>query len=88
MIKQTFLALLFTLSTMGGAAMATEEPPYTATLQDGAFEVREYPALIAAEVSVTGERRIQIAGRLYLWRQYPPAEHCHDCTGRAGAVGG
>ena len=36
--------------------MATEEPAYAAVLQDGAFEVRDYPALVVAEVDVTGER--------------------------------
>lgn len=36
--------------------MATEEPPFLVTLRDGAFEVRDYPALLAAEVSVRGSR--------------------------------
>ena len=36
--------------------MATEEPAHTVSLQDGSFEVREYPALVAAEVSVSGNR--------------------------------
>lgn len=36
--------------------MATEEPAYTATLQDGAFEVREYAAQVVAEVTVPGDR--------------------------------
>jgi hypothetical protein len=36
--------------------MSIEEPTFTTTLQDGPFEVREYPALIAAEVRVAGER--------------------------------
>ena len=50
--------------------MATEEPPYTATLQDGAFEVREYPALIAAEVSVTGERSEAVSAGFRLLAGY------------------
>ena len=50
--------------------MATEEPPYTATLQDGAFEVREYPALIAAEVIVTGERSTAIGAGFRLLAGY------------------
>ena len=36
--------------------MATEEPKYTVTLKEGSFEVRDYPAMVAAEVSVTGDR--------------------------------
>ena len=36
--------------------MATEEPVFKLVLQAEAFEVREYPALIAAEVSVGGDR--------------------------------
>lgn len=36
--------------------MATAEPPYTATLTVGKFEIREYPSLVAAEVTVTGPR--------------------------------
>ena len=42
--------------------MATEEPPFTATLKEGDFEVREYPSLIAAEVSVKGERGDAVQG--------------------------
>ena len=37
--------------------MATEEPAYKITLQNGAFEVREYPELLAAEVTVSGDRK-------------------------------
>ena len=36
--------------------MATEEPAFTSSLKEGHFEVRNYPALIAAQVSVTGTR--------------------------------
>lgn len=56
MFKKLFFGLLFTLTTYGQIAMATEEPPYTATLTEGSFEIREYPSLIAAEVTVTGPR--------------------------------
>ena len=37
--------------------MATEEPPFNVHLAKGEFEVRDYPALVAAEVSVPGDRR-------------------------------
>ena len=37
--------------------MATEEPDFSIVLQDGDFEIRDYPALVVAEVTVTGDRR-------------------------------
>ena len=37
--------------------MAVEEPPFTTVLSDGAFEIRDYPGLIVAEVTVTGEQK-------------------------------
>ena len=36
--------------------MATEEPTFTSSLNEGVFEVRSYPALVAAQVSVKGTR--------------------------------
>ena len=36
--------------------MAVEEPPYTVSLSQGAIELRDYPALIAAEVTVPGDQ--------------------------------
>ena len=41
--------------------MAVEEPAFRVRLQEGRFEVRDYPALVVAEVAVTGDRR-QAAG--------------------------
>ncbi len=41
---------------LGSVAMAVEEAPYTVVAQDGRFEVRDYPALFAAEVSVPGDQ--------------------------------
>ena len=37
--------------------MAVEEPAFTTVLSDGNFEVRDYPALIVAEVTVNGEQK-------------------------------
>ena len=34
--------------------MATEEPPFKLVAEDGAFSVRDYPALVVAEVTVSG----------------------------------
>jgi len=50
--------------------MATEEPQYQATLQQGRFEVRDYPALIAAQVKVTGERGEAISAGFRLLANY------------------
>jgi hypothetical protein len=50
------MAIAFALSTTGGSAMATEEPRYTVALKEGSFEVRDYPAMVAAEVNVSGDR--------------------------------
>jgi hypothetical protein len=56
MIQKLLLCTLLLLSTLTGIAMATEEPSYRSILQQTPFEIREYPALIAAEVTVSGER--------------------------------
>ena len=37
-----------------GTAMATQEPEFTVVTQEGAFSVRQYPALVVAEVTVGG----------------------------------
>ena len=36
--------------------MISEEPLYTSQFRDGPFEVRDYPALLAAEVNLSGPR--------------------------------
>jgi hypothetical protein len=49
--------LIFAIAlSMGGAAMAVEEPPYTSVLREGAFEIRDYPALTVAEVTAPGDQ--------------------------------
>lgn len=37
--------------------MAVEEPTFKLVLTDGAFEVRDYPALVVAEVTVSGDQK-------------------------------
>lgn len=49
-------AVVLALCAIGGSAMATEEPKYTVTVKEGDFEVRDYPAMVAAEVTVSGDR--------------------------------
>jgi hypothetical protein len=70
MLKKIFFCLLLSLTAYGQIAMATEEPPYTAILTEGSFEIREYPSLIAAEVTVTGERSEAISAGFRLLAGY------------------
>ena len=37
--------------------MSVEQPPFTLVSRDGDFEVRDYPALVVAQVRVTGGQR-------------------------------
>ncbi len=55
-IRTLMVSALCALGLAGGTAMAIEEPEFTIVLAEGAFEVRDYPSLIAAEVSVGGAR--------------------------------
>jgi len=55
-MKTTLFALLLILLLAGGPAMAVEEPPYTTLLHENDFELRSYPSLVVAEVTVTGDR--------------------------------
>jgi hypothetical protein len=49
--------VLLGVALFGTEAMAVEEPAFDLVLQDGAFEVRDYPALVVAEVSVSGDQK-------------------------------
>ncbi len=51
-----WLGAFLVLMSLGEPAMATEEPAFTVSQKEGDFEVRSYPALVAAQVSVTGTR--------------------------------
>jgi len=55
-VLRLFLALLLGLILAGNPAMATPEPRFTVRLTEGDFSVRDYPALVIAEVTVTGDR--------------------------------
>jgi hypothetical protein len=55
-MRSLLLGLICALFTFGGSAMATEEPAFSVVVQEGAFEVRDYPAFVVAEVSVAGDR--------------------------------
>lgn len=48
------IGLLVSVTLIGNPAMAIEEPKFTLVLREGAFEIRDYQAAVAAEVTVTG----------------------------------
>lgn len=56
-MKSLRFALISGLSLPGACAIATEEPAFTVSFTQGDCEVRDYPAMVAAEVSVSGERK-------------------------------
>ncbi len=51
------LSLAGALLLVAGPAAAVEEPAFKTVLSDDSFEVRDYPGLIVAEVTVTGEQK-------------------------------
>jgi hypothetical protein len=55
-VKRMSLGLLICLAFIGTPAMAIEEPKYAVYLHEGAYEIRDYPAAVAAEVTVTGDQ--------------------------------
>lgn len=56
-LKHMVLAAVITATLTGTHAMAVEEPTFKAVLQEGAFEVRDYPPLVVAEVTVSGDQK-------------------------------
>ena len=56
-MKRWMLVGLMIVATLGSAAMAVETPPYKEILREGEFELRLYPALVVAEVTVDGDQK-------------------------------
>lgn len=56
-MKRMFPSLLIGFTLLGAPAMAVEEPKFTIVLHEGAYEIRDYQAAIAAEVTVTGDQK-------------------------------
>ena len=56
-MKRGLLGAILVVTLIGTDAMAVEEPTFKAVLREGAFEVRDYPALVAAEVTVSGNQK-------------------------------
>ncbi len=44
------------IALLRGSASAVEEPPHRVAARDGDFEIRDYPALPVAEVTIPGDR--------------------------------
>jgi hypothetical protein len=69
-MKSLHFALLLGLTQLGGCAVATEEPTFTVTRTEGDFEVRDYPALVVAEASVAGDRKVAASNGFRLLAGY------------------
>ena len=52
-----FRILFFSAVLISKVAMATEEPNFKLIEKEGAYEIREYPSLLIAEVIVDGTMR-------------------------------
>jgi len=61
-MSRILLAAVLGVTLIGTDAMAVEEPAFKFVLREGAFEVRDYPALVVAEVTVRGDQK-EAAGR-------------------------
>jgi hypothetical protein len=75
-MKTFWGTLIMTLTTLLGSAFAaTPEPSYTLVKRDGVFELRDYTAQLAADVSLTGEgATTNAAFRIlanYIFKEYP-----------------
>ena len=55
--KRWMLAAAMVVATAAGAAMAVEEPAFKQVLREGAFELRDYPAVVVAQVTVAGDQK-------------------------------
>ncbi len=62
MIKRRAVLAALPAALIGTQAMAVEEPAFRIVSQEGDFELRDYPALVVAEVTVTGDQG-QAAGQ-------------------------
>ena len=56
-VKRRVLAASMAVATLASSAMAVEEPAFKQVLREGDFELRDYPALVTAEVTVTGDQK-------------------------------
>lgn len=55
--QRLMFAAAVVVATLASDVMAVEEPAFKLVLREGAFELRDYPALVVAEVTVTGDQK-------------------------------
>lgn len=55
--RRIIIGVMLAVCLFAAPAMAVEEPAFQTVLKDGAFEIRDYPALVVAEVTVTGDQK-------------------------------
>ena len=82
------LVIAIAVLLIGTMPMSIEEPKFVTVLREGDYEIRDYQAAVAAEVTVTGDQksaagRLSIARRIYFRRKQSTPEHRHDSTGGA-----
>ena len=51
------VVVALTATAFGGFVLAVEEPAFRSVLKDGAYEIRDYPALVVAETTASGGQR-------------------------------
>jgi hypothetical protein len=56
-LQHLVLAAVLMAALTGTHAMAVEEPAFKTVLHEGAFEIRDYPPLVVAEVTITGDQK-------------------------------
>jgi hypothetical protein len=61
-LRRMAMTAVFAAVFLGTVAMAVEEPAFKVVLHEGDFDVRDYPALVVAEVTVSGDQK-QAASR-------------------------
>ena len=55
--KRWMLAAAIVVATAASTGMAVEEPAFKQVLREGNFELRDYPAVVVAQVTVTGDQK-------------------------------
>lgn len=55
--RRTLFGAILIFSLLGRSAMAVEEPAFKTVVQDGDFEICDYPSLIVAQVTVSGGQK-------------------------------
>jgi len=53
-LRLILLSAIIGLALLVSKTMAVEEPAFNTVLREGSFEIRDYPPLVVAEVTVTG----------------------------------